>query len=145
MGLYSLGQRKANPGWPRRGSGAGCLVSYILKITDIDPLKFGLLFERMLNLERISPPDFDVDFCMRRRDEVVEYVREKYGEDRVANIITFGTFGAKMIVRDLARVNNIEYSVADKIAKMIPDELNITLTDSVKKSQELAKEVKTTQ
>ena len=130
------------PVGPGRGSGAGCLVSYILKITDIDPLKFGLLFERMLNLERISPPDFDVDFCMRRRDEVVEYVREKYGEERVANIITFGTFGAKMIVRDLARVNNIEYSVADKIAKMIPDELNITLSDSVKKSQELAKEIK---
>ena len=131
------------PVGPGRGSGAGCLVSYILKITDIDPLKFGLLFERMLNLERISPPDFDVDFCMRRRDEVVDYVREKYGEDRVANIITFGTFGAKMIVRDLARVNNIEYSVADKIAKMIPDELNITLEDSLKKSQELANEVKT--
>lgn len=130
------------PVGPGRGSGAGCLVSYILKITDIDPLKFGLLFERMLNLERISPPDFDVDFCMRRRDEVVDYVREKYGEDRVANIITFGTFGAKMIVRDLARVNNIEYSVADKIAKMIPDELNITLEDSLKKSQELANEVK---
>ena len=131
------------PVGPGRGSGAGCLVSYVLKITDIDPLKFGLLFERMLNLERISPPDFDVDFCMRRRDEVVDYVREKYGEDRVANIITFGTFGAKMIVRDLARVNNIEYSVADKIAKMIPDELNITLEDSLKKSQELANEVKT--
>ena len=69
-----------------------------LKITDIDPLSFGLLFERMLNLERVSPPDFDVDFCMRRRDEVVNYVREKYGKDRVANIITFGTFGAKMII-----------------------------------------------
>ena len=135
-------REKSIPVGPGRGSGAGCLVSYILKITDIDPLKFGLLFERMLNLERISPPDFDVDFCMRRRDEVVEYVREKYGEKRVANIITFGTFGAKMIVRDLARVNNIEYSVADKIAKMIPDELNITLSDSVKKSQELAKEIK---
>ena len=135
-------REKSIPVGPGRGSGAGCLVSYILKITDIDPLKFGLLFERMLNLERISPPDFDVDFCMRRRDEVVEYVREKYGEERVANIITFGTFGAKMIVRDLARVNNIEYSVADKIAKMIPDELNITLSDSVKKSQELAKEIK---
>lgn len=129
------------PVGPGRGSGAGCLVSYLLKITDIDPLKFGLLFERMLNLERVSPPDFDVDFCMRRRDEVVEYVRKKYGEDRVANIITFGTFGAKMIVRDLARVNNIEYSVADKIAKMIPDELNITLEEAVKKSAELKSEI----
>ena len=131
------------PVGPGRGSGAGCLVSYLLKITDIDPLKFGLLFERMLNLERISPPDFDVDFCMRRRDEVVEYVRRKYGEDRVANIITFGTFGAKMIIRDLARVNSIEYSIADKLAKMIPDELNITLEDAVKKSDELKSEIKT--
>ncbi len=129
------------PVGPGRGSGAGCLVSYILKITDIDPLKFGLLFERMLNLERVSPPDFDVDFCMRRRDEVVEYVRKKYGEDKVANIITFGTFGAKMVVRDLARVNDIEYSVADKIAKMIPDELNITIEEAVNKSSELAKEI----
>ncbi|MFP4156007.1 MAG: DNA polymerase III subunit alpha [Opitutales bacterium] len=130
------------PVGPGRGSGAGCLVAYVLKITDIDPLSFGLLFERMLNLERVSPPDFDVDFCMRRRDEVVEYVRDKYGKDRVANIITFGTFGSKMIIRDLARVNDIEYAEADKLAKMIPDELNITLEDSVKKSPELAEEVK---
>lgn len=129
------------PVGPGRGSGAGCIVAYVLKITDIDPLSFGLLFERMLNLERVSPPDFDVDFCMRRRDEVVDYVREKYGRDRVANIITFGTFGAKMIVRDLARVNNLEYSEANKIAKMIPDELNITLDQSVKKSPELAREI----
>ncbi len=129
------------PVGPGRGSGAGCIVAYVLKITDIDPLSFGLLFERMLNLERVSPPDFDVDFCMRRRDKVVNYVREKYGKDRVANIITFGTFGAKMIVRDLARVNDLEYAEANKIAKMIPDELNITLDDSVKKSPELAAEI----
>ena len=130
------------PVGPGRGSGAGCIVAYVLKITDIDPLSFGLLFERMLNLERVSPPDFDVDFCMRRRDEVVNYVRDKYGKDRVANIITFGTFGAKMIVRDLARVNDIEFAEANKLAKMIPDELNITLEDSVKKSPELASEVR---
>ena len=86
----------------------------------------------MLNLERVSPPDFDIDFCMRRRDLVVNYVREKYGKDRVANIITFGTFGAKMVIRDLARVNEIEYNQADKIAKMIPDELNISLDASLK-------------
>ncbi len=129
------------PVGPGRGSGAGCVVAYVLQITDIDPLSFGLLFERMLNLERVSPPDFDVDFCMRRRDEVVNYVRQKYGHDRVANIITFGTFGAKMIVRDLARVNEIEFAEADKIAKMIPDELNITLEDSVRKSPELAAEI----
>lgn len=130
------------PVGPGRGSGAGCMVAYVLKITDIDPFRFGLLFERMLNLERVSPPDFDVDFCMRRRDEVVNYVREKYGEDRVANIITFGTFGAKMIVRDLARVNDIPFAEADKIAKMIPDELNISLDSAVEKSGELQSEMK---
>ena len=134
-------RRKGIPVGPGRGSGAGCIVAYVLKITDIDPLSFGLLFERMLNLERVSPPDFDVDFCMRRRDEVVNYVREKYGKDRVANIITFGTFGAKMIVRDLARVNDIEFSEANKIAKMVPDELNITLDESVRKSPELSAEI----
>ena len=95
----------------------------------------------MLNLERVSPPDFDVDFCMRRRDEVVNYVRNKYGKDRVANIITFGTFGAKMVIRDLARVNDLDFAESNKLAKMIPDELNISLDDSVKKSPELASEV----
>ncbi len=129
------------PVGPGRGSGAGCVVAYVLRITDIEPLRFGLLFERMLNLERVSPPDFDVDFCMRRRDEVVNYVREKYGKDRVANIITFGTFGAKMIIRDLARINELPYQEGNRLAKMIPDELNITLTDSVRKSPELSKEV----
>ena len=129
------------PVGPGRGSGAGCIVAYVLKITDLDPLSFGLLFERMLNLERVSPPDFDVDFCMRRRDEVVNYVRNKYGKDRVANIITFGTFGAKMVIRDLARVNDLDFAESNKLAKMIPDELNISLDDSVNKSPELASEV----
>ena len=139
--FINWGREQGIPVGPGRGSGAGCIVAYVLKITDIDPLSFGLLFERMLNLERVSPPDFDVDFCMRRRDQVVNYVRDKYGKDRVANIITFGTFGAKMIVRDLARVNELEFAEANKIAKMIPDELNITLDDSVKKSPELAQEL----
>jgi len=130
------------PVGPGRGSGAGCLVAYVLKITDIDPLRFGLLFERMLNLERVSPPDFDVDFCMRRRDRVVNFVRDKYGKDAVANIVTFGTFGAKMVVRDLARVNDVPYAEADRIAKMIPDELNISLKDSLAKSGELQAEVR---
>ena len=125
------------PVGPGRGSGAGSLIAYVLRITDIEPLRFGLLFERMLSLERVSPPDFDVDFCMRRRDEVVEYVRGKYGEDRVANIITYGTFGAKMVVRDLARVMKIEYAEANRIAKMVPDDLNISLDDAVAKSSEL--------
>lgn len=135
-------RRQGIPVGPGRGSGAGCLVAYILKITDIEPLRFGLLFERMLSLERVSPPDFDVDFCMRRRDDVVRYVREKYGADRVANIITFGTFGAKMIVRDLARVNGVLYAEADRLAKMVPDELNISLEDAVRKSGELQREIK---
>ncbi len=134
-------RRQGIPVGPGRGSGAGCLVAYLLKITDIDPLRFGLLFERFLNPDRVSPPDFDIDFCMRRRGEVIEYVRQKYGQDCVANIITFGTFGAKMIVRDLARVNSVEYAEADRIAKMVPDDLNITLDEAVAKSTELAQEI----
>ena len=128
------------PVGPGRGSGAGCLVAYVLGITDIDPLRFGLLFERFLNPERVSPPDFDIDFCMRRRGEVIEYVREKYGRDCVANIITFGTFGAKMVIRDIARVRDLPYAEADKLAKMIPDDLNISLDDALIKSPELSSE-----
>jgi DNA polymerase-3 subunit alpha len=128
------------PVGPGRGSGAGCLVAYVLGITDIDPLRFGLLFERFLNPERVSPPDFDIDFCMRRRAEVIEYVREKYGRDCVANIITFGTFGAKMVIRDIARVRDLPYAEADKLAKMIPDDLNISLEDALAKSPELSSE-----
>ncbi|WP_309018287.1 DNA polymerase III subunit alpha [Pelagicoccus sp. SDUM812003] len=139
--FINFARSKGIPVGPGRGSGAGCIIAYVLKITDIDPLRFGLLFERMLNLERVSPPDFDIDFCMRRRDVVVNYVREKYGHDSVANIITFGTFGAKMIVRDLARVNDLPFAEADKIAKMIPDELNISLDDSVEKSADLRGEI----
>ena len=134
-------REKKIPVGPGRGSGAGCLVAYVLRITDIEPIRFGLLFERFLNPERISPPDFDIDFCMRRRGEVVEYVRNKYGIDSVANIITFGTFGAKMVVRDLARVRGMEYAQADRIAKMIPDELNITLEQALEKSAELREQI----
>lgn len=130
------------PVGPGRGSGAGSLVAYVLKITDIDPLPFGLLFARMLNLERVSPPDFDVDFCMRRRDDVVNYVRDKYGADRVANIITYGKFGAKMIVRDLARVLDIPYAEANRVAKMVPDDLNISIDKAVEKSLELQAEMR---
>lgn len=134
-------RKQGIPVGPGRGSGAGCMVAYVLKITDIEPIRFGLLFERMLNLERVSPPDFDVDFCMRRRDDVVNYVREKYGRDRVANIITYGTFGAKMVMRDIARVLDLPYAEADRLAKMIPDDLNISLDDAIAKSSELATEV----
>lgn len=130
------------PVGPGRGSGAGCLVAYVLGITDIDPIRFKLLFERFLNPERVSPPDFDIDFCMRRRNEVIDYVRHKYGHDSVANIITFGTFGAKMVLRDLARINDIPYAEADRIAKTIPDELGISLSQAVEKSAELQAEMK---
>ena len=127
----------AIPVGPGRGSGAGCLVAYLLGITNIDPIRFGLLFERFLNPERVSPPDFDIDFCMRRRGEVIDYVRQKYGNACVANIITYGTLGAKMVVRDVARVHDLPFAEADRLAKMIPDELNISLEDSLKKSAEL--------
>ena len=129
------------PVGPGRGSGAGCLVAYLLAITNLDPLRFKLLFERFLNPERVSPPDFDIDFCMRRRGEVIDYVREKYGKDCVANIITYGTLGAKMVIRDISRVHNLAYADADRLAKMIPDELNMTLEDALKKSAELRDEV----
>jgi DNA polymerase-3 subunit alpha len=127
---------------PGRGSGAGSLVAYCVHITDIDPIRFGLLFERFLNPERVSPPDFDVDFCMRRRDEVVEYVRRKYGQECVANIITFGTFGAKAVVRDMARVMDLPFSDSNRLAKMVPDDIHITLDKAIEKSAELAAEVK---
>lgn len=129
------------PVGPGRGSGAGCLVAYLLGITNLDPLRFKLLFERFLNPERVSPPDFDIDFCMRRREEVINYVREKYGKDCVANIITYGTLGAKMVIRDVSRVHNLPFAEADRLAKMIPDELNITLTDAIAKSAELSSEI----
>jgi DNA polymerase-3 subunit alpha len=129
------------PVGPGRGSGAGCIVAYLLGITNLDPLRFKLLFERFLNPERVSPPDFDIDFCMRRRGEVIDYVRQKYGNDCVANIITYGTLGAKMVIRDVSRVHNLPYADADRLAKMVPDELNITLQSAVEKSEELRNEV----
>jgi DNA polymerase-3 subunit alpha len=129
------------PVGPGRGSGAGCLVAYLLGITNLDPLRFKLLFERFLNPERVSPPDFDIDFCMRRRGEVIDYVRQKYGNDCVANIITYGTLGAKMVMRDVSRVHNLPFAEADRLAKMIPDELNISLEDAYNKSAELKTEI----
>ena len=129
------------PVGPGRGSGAGSIAAYLLGITDLDPLRFKLLFERFLNPERVSPPDFDIDFCMRRRGEVIDYVRRKYGNDCVANIITYGTLGAKMVIRDVARVHNVPYAEADRLAKMIPDELNITLDGAIAKSAELRAEL----
>ena len=120
-------KRQGIPVGPGRGSAAGSLIAYVLAITDIDPMRYGLIFERFLNPERISPPDIDVDFCMERRSEVIEYVRRKYGERAVSQIVTFGTLGAKSVVRDVARVLGWGYGDGDRLAKMIPNELNITL------------------
>src|SRR5215475_8259865 len=131
------------PVGPGRGSAAGSLVAYALGITDIDPLQYGLLFERFLNPDRVSPPDIDVDFCETRRGEVLEYVRQKYGERRVAQIITFGKLKAKSVVRDVGRVMGWSYRDADRIAKMIPNELNITLDSAVEKNPELKRAVAT--
>ena len=108
------------PVGPGRGSGAGSLVAYALTITDLDPIRFGLLFERFLNPERISMPDFDVDFCQERRDEVIRYVQERYGRDRVAQIITFGTLQARGVLRDVGRVLQMPYGQVDKLCKLVP-------------------------
>ena len=131
------------PVGPGRGSAAGSLVAYVLGITDIDPLQYGLIFERFLNPDRISPPDIDVDFCEARRGEVLEYVRQKYGERRVAQIITFGKLKAKSVVRDVGRVMGLSYRDADRIAKMIPNELNITLDSAAEKNGELKRAIAT--
>ncbi|MBQ2982971.1 MAG: DNA polymerase III subunit alpha [Lachnospiraceae bacterium] len=112
---------------PGRGSAAGSIVAYTLEITDIDPIKYSLIFERFLNPERVSMPDIDVDFCYERRQEVIDYVVEKYGKDRVAQIVTFGTLAAKGVIRDVGRVLDMPYNQVDAIAKQIPNELNITL------------------
>ncbi|GAV26289.1 DNA polymerase III subunit alpha [Carboxydothermus islandicus] len=122
---------------PGRGSAAGSLVAYTLEITDIDPLKYGLLFERFLNPERVSMPDIDVDFCFERRQEVIDYLYQKYGEDRVAQIITFGTMAAKAAVRDVGRALDWPYGEVDKIAKLIPNVLGITLEEAIETTPEL--------
>ena len=125
------------PVGPGRGSGAGSLVAYALGITDLDPLHYDLLFERFLNPERVSMPDFDVDFCMEGRDRVIDYVAQRYGRERVSQIITYGTMAAKAVVRDVARVQGLSYGFADSIAKLIPFELGITLDDALDKEEEL--------
>jgi DNA polymerase-3 subunit alpha len=126
------------PVGPGRGSAAGSLVAYSLGITDVDPLQYDLLFERFLNPERISMPDIDIDFCMNRRGRVIDYVRDKYGEENVAQIITFGTMAAKSVVRDVGRVMGHQYAFVDKISKMIPGGPGVTLTDAKKDSPLLA-------
>ena len=122
---------------PGRGSAAGSIVSYCLKITNIDPIRYQLLFERFLNPERVSMPDIDVDFCYERRQEVIDYVVEKYGKDQVAQIVTFGTLAARGVIRDVGRVMDLPYSLCDQVSKMVPAELNITLDLALKKNLEL--------
>ncbi len=122
---------------PGRGSAAGSIVSYCLGITNVDPIKYNLLFERFLNPERISMPDIDVDFCYERRQEVIDYVIKKYGEDHVSQIITFGTMAARAVIRDVARVMDIPYAIADRTAKMIPIEIGITIKKAMEANQEL--------
>ncbi|MEQ1620762.1 MAG: DNA polymerase III subunit alpha [Methylococcales bacterium] len=125
------------PVGPGRGSGAGSLVAYALKITDLDPIEFDLLFERFLNPERVSMPDFDVDFCMDRRDEVIDYVARHYGRDHVAQIITYGSMAAKAVIRDVGRVLGFGYGFVDRLAKLIPFEIGMTLTKALSDSPEL--------
>jgi len=125
------------PVGPGRGSGAGSLVAYVLGITDLDPIEHDLLFERFLNPERVSMPDFDVDFCMEGRDRVIEYVANKYGRERVSQIITYGTLAAKAVVRDVGRVLGHNYGYVDKIAKLIPFEIGITLDKALEQEEEL--------
>lgn len=126
------------PVGPGRGSGAGSLVAWVLGITDLDPLAHALLFERFLNPERVSMPDFDVDFCMEGRDRVIEYVADRYGRDRVAQIITFGTMAAKAVIRDCGRVLGLTYGFVDRIAKLVPFEIGMTLDKALEQSEELA-------
>ncbi len=131
------------PVGPGRGSGAGSLVAYALQITDLDPLEYELLFERFLNPERVSMPDFDIDFCMQGRDRVIDYVANRYGRDHVSQIITYGTMAAKAVVRDVGRVLAFPFGFVDKIAKLVPFEIGITLSHALEQSEELAQEYQT--
>jgi DNA polymerase-3 subunit alpha len=137
MDFIRWAKQHAIPVGPGRGSGAGSLVAYALEITDLDPIGYDLLFERFLNPERVSMPDFDVDFCMERRDEVIEYVAETYGREAVSQIITFGTMAAKAVVRDVARVQGKSYGLADKLSKMIPFEVGMTLEKALEQEEAL--------
>ena len=125
------------PVGPGRGSGAGSLVAYVLKITDLDPIEFDLLFERFLNPERVSMPDFDVDFCMDKRDDVIQYVADRYGRDHVSQIITYGSMAAKAVIRDVGRVLGFGYGFVDRLAKLIPFEIGMTLQKALQDSLEL--------
>jgi DNA polymerase-3 subunit alpha len=139
--FINWGKQNGIPVGPGRGSGAGSLVAWVLKITDLDPLQFNLLFERFLNPERISMPDFDIDFCMDRRDEVIDYVARKYGRDRVSQIITYGSMAAKAVLRDSGRVLSMPYGQVDRLAKLVPPRpLDLTLSDALGRSEKSKKE-----
>ncbi|MBU6247370.1 MAG: DNA polymerase III subunit alpha [Xanthomonadaceae bacterium] len=139
--FINWGKQNGIPVGPGRGSGAGSLVAWVLKITDLDPLQYDLLFERFLNPERVSMPDFDIDFCMDRRDEVIDYVARKYGRDHVSQIITYGSMAAKAVLRDSGRVLGMGYGAVDKIAKLIPPRpLDLTLSDALGRSEKSKKE-----
>jgi DNA polymerase-3 subunit alpha len=135
--IINFARSRKIPVGPGRGSAAGSLVAYALRITDLDPLTYNLLFERFLNPERVTMPDIDMDFCMDRRGEVINYVIEKYGEKHVCQIITFGTLGAKAAIRDVGRVMDFPYAEVDKVAKLVPTQLNITLKDALKQEPRL--------
>jgi len=130
-------RKQGIPVGPGRGSGAGRIVAYALKITNIDPMRYQLLFERFLNPERVSLPDIDIDFCERRRGEVIDYVTRKYGRENVAQIITFGTMKAKAVVRDVGRVLEMPFADVDKVAKQIPAALDMTLDKALEESEPL--------
>ncbi|MBQ8568012.1 MAG: DNA polymerase III subunit alpha [Oscillospiraceae bacterium] len=135
--FVNYAKRNGIPVGPGRGSGAGSIAAYCIGITDIDPLKYSLLFERFLNPERVSMPDFDIDFCYEGRQRVIDYVVERYGSDRVAQIVTFGTMAARAAVRDVARVMGLPYQTGDTVAKLIPQALHITLAEAIEQSSEL--------
>ncbi len=136
-------KQRGIPVGPGRGSGAGSLIAYAVGITGIDPLRYGLIFERFLNPERVSPPDFDIDFCQARRGEVIEYVRQKYGAESVAQIVTYGTLGAKTVIRDIGRALEFPLPECDKLAKMIPEVPGTTLAKARKDSVDFAEACKT--
>ncbi|MBP3591524.1 MAG: DNA polymerase III subunit alpha [Clostridia bacterium] len=133
--FVSYAKSKDIPVGPGRGSGAGSLVAFCVGITDVDPITYDLLFERFLNPERVSMPDFDIDFCYDRREEVIAYVKDKYGSDKVAQIVTFGTLAARAVVRDVGRVMGLPYSTVDTVAKLIPRELNVTLASAMQRKE----------
>lgn len=137
--FVSFAKSKSIPVGPGRGSGAGSIAAYCMGITDLDPMKYNLLFERFLNPERVSMPDFDIDFCYERRSEVIDYVTEKYGSDHVAQIVTFGTLATRAAIRDVGRAMGMPYAAVDAVTKLVPNDFHITIDQAVKKSKELSR------